>query len=101
MKIEIIPLIDLPMIKKNDDLSQLILSAIKKQGMEFQDRDVLVLCHVIVSKSEGRMIDLKTVIPSKASINFAEYTGKDPRLIEVVLGESRAVRRMGPGVLIT
>ena len=101
MSIQIFPVIGLPLIKKMDDLSKLIVSAIKKQGIEFLDGDVLVLCHVIVSKAEGRIIDLKTVTPSKSSINFAEYTGKDPRLVEVILNEARAIRRMGPGVLVT
>ena len=47
------------------------------------------------------MIDLATVTPSSPANNFATYTGKDPRVVEAVLRESRAVRRMGPGILIT
>jgi coenzyme F420-0:L-glutamate ligase / coenzyme F420-1:gamma-L-glutamate ligase len=101
MTISIVPVIGLPIVKVGDDLAKLVLEASSKQGTPILDGDVLVLCHVIVSRAEGRVIDLKTVEPSVPAANFAVYTGKDPRLVEVVLRESRAVRRMGPGVLVT
>ena len=99
--IGIIPINGLPIIKVRDDLAQLALEASSKQGTPIIDGDVLVLCHVIVSRAEGRVIDLRKIEPSVPAANFASYTGKDPRLIEVVLREARAVRRMGPGVMVT
>jgi coenzyme F420-0:L-glutamate ligase/coenzyme F420-1:gamma-L-glutamate ligase len=101
MSISIIPVNGLPIIKEGDDLAQLVLNASSKQETPIEDGDVLVLCHVIVSRAEGRTIDLRMVEPSVPAVNFAAYTGKDPRLVEVVLREARAVRRMGPGVLVT
>ncbi len=56
--------------------------------------------HVIVSRSEGKLVDLNDVKPSRAALNFVEFTSKDPKIVEVVLRESRAIRRMIPGVII-
>ena len=101
MTITIHPVEGLPIIKEGDDLAELLINASSKQGTSVTNGDVLVVCHVIVSRAEGRIIDLKSVEPSVPAENFAAYTGKDPRLVEVVLREARAVRRMGPGVLVT
>ena len=89
------------MVKQGDDLALLIHESMTKYGTPLINEDVIVLSHVIVSKAEGNLIDLRTVEPSAPAINFATYTGKDPRLVEVILREARAVRRMGPGVLVT
>jgi len=91
----------LPIIKEGDDIASLILRAAEAQGTPMRDGDIVVLSHVIVSRSEGRTVDLRDVKPSKTAERFAAFTGKDPRLVEVILGDSRAVRRMAPGVLIT
>jgi len=101
MMISIIPINGLPIVKFGDDLAKLALQTSSNQGTPILDGDILVLCHVIVSRAEGRVIDLKTIEPSVPAENFAAYTGKDPRLVEVILREARAVRRMGPGVLVT
>jgi len=101
MRIEVIGVTGLPIIEKGDDLASLIIGAAEDQDTPLMDGDIVVLSHVIVSRAEGRTVDLGKVEPSKAAERFAEFTGKDPRLVEVVLGDSRAVRRMAPGVLIT
>ncbi len=101
MSITVTPVLGLPVIKEGDDLAELILNAMNRSGNPVSSSDVLVVCHVIVSRSEGRVVDLKTVKPSQPALNFASYVGKDPRLVEVILGEARAVRRMGPGILVT
>ena len=89
------------MIKKGDDLPKLIFDSMKSSGNPLKDGDILIVTHKIVSKSEGRLIDLKTVNASQPAQRFAAYTGKDPRFVEVILRESRTVKRMAPGVLIT
>jgi len=91
----------LPIIREGDDLASMIVDAARVQGTELMDGDIVVLSHVIVSRAEGRTVDLKDVEPSPIAERFAEFTMKDPRLVEVILGDSRAVRRMAPGVLIT
>ena len=101
MNVQILPVQGLPIIKKGDDLALLIHDSMIKVGVPLISGDVLVLSHVIVSKAEGNLVDLKNVEPSKPASNFATYTGKDPRLVEVILREARAVRRMAPGVLVT
>ena len=101
MKVEIIGVTGLPIIGEGDDLAALILRAAGEQGTPLRDGDVLVVSHVVVSRAEGRTVDLREVAPSGAAENFAAFTGKDPRLVEVVLSDARAVRRMAPGVLIT
>lgn len=101
MTLLILPVAGLPMIRVGDNLAKLIFTTAKEAGYLLRDGDVLVITHKIVSKSEGRLIDLSTIKPSQAALNFAEYTGKDPAIVELVLRESRAVRRMAPGVLIT
>ncbi len=101
MSIEIIPVLGLPIIRSGDDLSLLIKQSIEKEGGLIQKGDIVVLCHVIVSRSEGNIVDLKTIQPSYVAKNFAEFTGKDPRLVEVILRESRAIRRMAQDVLVT
>ena len=101
MKVEVIGVTGLKIIQEGDDLAQLIVDAARNQGTPLEEGDVVVLSHVIVSRAEGRTIDLKTVKPSPIAERYAEFTGKDPRLVEIVLGDSRAVRRMAPGVLIT
>jgi len=88
------------MIKRGDDLAQLIFDKVK-DSRPLLDGDILVITHKIVSKAEGRLVNLASVEPSPPALNFAAQTGKDPRLVEIVLRESRAVRRVAPGILIT
>ena len=57
--------------------------------------------HVIVSRSEGKQVDLEDVTPSQTAFNYADFTGKDPRLVEVILNESKGVRRISQGAFIT
>lgn len=101
MKVQIIPVQGIPMVKKEDDLALLIHDSMTKWGVPLRSGDIIVLSHVIVSKAEGNLVDLRNVEPSASAFNFGAYTGKDPRLVEVILREARAIRRMGPGVLVT
>ena len=100
MPVQIIPLKGMPIIEPGDDLVKLTLESLESMDMSPKDKDVYVYSHVIVSRSEGKLVDLNDVKPSRAALNFAEFTGKDPKIVEVVLGESRAIRRMSPGVII-
>ena len=101
MSIQVIPLTGIPMISRGDDVSKLLIEAANRQETPIQDGDIIVITHKIVSKAENRLIDLATIMPSEPAMNFASYTGKDPRFVEEVLRESRAIRRMSQGILIT
>jgi coenzyme F420-0:L-glutamate ligase/coenzyme F420-1:gamma-L-glutamate ligase len=99
--VQVIAVEGLPLIRKGDNLAQLICSAAEKQHTPIQNGDVLVATHVAVSKAEGNIVNLDKVVPSKKANEIAKKTGKDPALVEVVLRESKDIVRMRDGVLIT
>jgi coenzyme F420-0:L-glutamate ligase/coenzyme F420-1:gamma-L-glutamate ligase len=88
----------LPEIRPGDDLAQLIAAA---AGSDLRARDVIVVAQKIVSKSEGRLVDLASVEPSSRAREIGARQHRDPRLIEVILGESAALLRHDAHVLIT
>jgi coenzyme F420-0:L-glutamate ligase/coenzyme F420-1:gamma-L-glutamate ligase len=90
----------LPLIKAGDDLAQLIVDCARAAAVIFQQSDVLVITSKIVSKAEGRRVDLRTVTPSPRALEFAEKTAKDPREVELVLRESVEVSRYRKGALL-
>ena len=90
----------LPEIHAGDDLARLIADAFARAGMTPSGSDVLVLAQKIVSKAEGRCVDLRSIEPSMRALELARATGKDARLIEVILMESHEVLRAVPNVLI-
>jgi coenzyme F420-0:L-glutamate ligase/coenzyme F420-1:gamma-L-glutamate ligase len=97
----VFPLTGIPIITKGNDLALIICQAAKKQGTPIQNGDIIVITHVIVTRAEGNIIDLKNVTPSTFATNVANSTGKDPRLVEVILRESKNIVRMHKGKLIT
>ena len=84
-KIQIIPVHHIPEIKHRDNLASLIVVALEKQKISFEDHDIVVITQKIVSKSEGRIIDLDTIAPSASALEIAKKYTKDPRYIELVL----------------
>lgn len=97
---EVIGVGGLPEIRLRDDLAQLIVDAARRQDTPLRDRDLLVVSQKIVSKAEGRVVRLSAVTPSPRAQAVAEEIGRDPRLVEVILGESRRIVRKDKGVLI-
>jgi coenzyme F420-0:L-glutamate ligase/coenzyme F420-1:gamma-L-glutamate ligase len=91
---------DLPLVGPGDDLAALIITALSRSGHEMTDRDVLVVAQKIVSKAEGRSVDLATVTPGPRAIALGAEVGKDPRLVEVILSESTRVVRSRPNLII-
>ena len=100
-EVRLIGLTGLPEVKPGDNLAACIAEAAARQGLALQDGDVLVVTQKVVSKAEGRLVDLRTVEPSDLARRIAAETGKDPRQVEVVLRESRRIVRMDRGVIIT
>ena len=91
----------LPEICEVDDLAKLVVDALLLRNTSLEDRDIVVITSKVVSKSEGRVIDLATIEPNAFAQRYAQAWDKDPRVVEVVLNESkRIVRQVGP-VLIT
>lgn len=99
--LEIIGLPQLPEVRPGDDVVGMIGNSIAEAGTGLRSNDVIVVTQKIVSKAEGRLVDLKTVEPSAFALDFAAQWNKDPRQVEVVLRESKRVVRMDRGVLIT
>jgi coenzyme F420-0:L-glutamate ligase/coenzyme F420-1:gamma-L-glutamate ligase len=100
MKIELLAIPHIPLIQPGDNLPGLVLAAAGAAAIAWRDRDVLVLAQKIVSKAEGRIVHLPDVLPSPRALELAGQTGKDPRLVEVILGESTEVLRVRPGLLV-
>jgi len=98
--ITLTPVPDIPMIRPGDDLARLMIAACEKDGLAPADGDIVVVAQKIVSKSEGRYVDLAKIRPSPRAVSLAAEVHKDPRLVEVILSESRRVVRKRPGVLI-
>ncbi|HTV79599.1 MAG TPA: coenzyme F420-0:L-glutamate ligase [Steroidobacteraceae bacterium] len=91
---------DIPPVRPGDDLATLTLEALERDGLRLQPADVLVVAQKVVSKAEGRQVDLATVTPGAKAREVAAIVRKDPRLVELVLRESRRIVRTAPDVLI-
>jgi coenzyme F420-0:L-glutamate ligase / coenzyme F420-1:gamma-L-glutamate ligase len=100
-RFEVIGIEGIGEVRPGDDVVRLVLAAAARQRTPVADGDVLVLSQKIISKSEGRLLRLSDVTPSTMATTFATELGRDPRLIEVILRESRRVVRMDRGVLVT
>jgi coenzyme F420-0:L-glutamate ligase / coenzyme F420-1:gamma-L-glutamate ligase len=99
-RIELVALKGVPLVHADDDLAGIILDALAHTGLTLEARDILVVAQKIVSKSEGRVVRLDTVEPSQRAMEIAPVIEKDPRLVEVILRESREVLRMRAGIII-
>jgi coenzyme F420-0:L-glutamate ligase/coenzyme F420-1:gamma-L-glutamate ligase len=91
---------NLPLFRPGDDLAAVVVAALRRQDIALRDRDVLVVAQKIVSKVEGRYVDLAQVRPGGRARDLAAVVDKDPRIVEVILSESEEVVRQAPGVLI-
>ncbi len=98
--LELIALVGFPLVQPGTDLLQVICDIVQTTGPELTDYDVVVVAQKVVSKAEGRYVDLAAVRPGAQALALAGQVQKDPRLVEVILGESRRVVRHRPGVLI-
>lgn len=89
----------IPDIRPGDDLAEQLLAAMDRGRLTFDDGDILVIAHKVVSKAEGRIVNLADVTPSAQALELSDTLNKDPRKIEVILSESsrvvRAVKRPG------
>ena len=97
----VLPLPGIPLVQAGDDLAAFICDACARAGITLQADDILVLAQKIVSKAENCFVRLAEVTPSAQAEALAEQVNKDPRLVEVILGDSAEVIRARPGVLIT
>ena len=100
MALTLTPLLNIPLVKPGDDLAALIVAALGSQGLVLESGDILVVAQKIVSKAEGRFVNLATVNPSREAVDLAQQVDKDARLIELVIQESKRILRFRPGTII-
>ncbi|TAK26093.1 MAG: coenzyme F420-0:L-glutamate ligase [Chloroflexota bacterium] len=99
--VSIVGLDGIPEVHPGDDLGAFIAEAADRSGTGLLDGDIVVVTHKVVSKAEGRLVDLSTIEPSPLAIHFAASAAKDPRQVEIALREARRIVRMSRGILIT
>ena len=99
-EVRIIGLDGIPEVRPGDDLTALILKAAADQDLAFQSGDIVVITQKVVSKAEGRIVDLDDIEPGVFAEEIAERWEKDARLVEIVLRESARIVRMDHGVMI-
>lgn len=94
------PVQNLPLIHPGDDLAALIIAHLEAQGERLQPGDILVVAQKIVSKAEGRLVKLSEVTPTAQAEELAELVNKDPRHVQAILDDSRAIIRIRKGLLV-
>ena len=99
-RLQIVALEGVPDISEGDDLCGIVLDAYEAGGLAPAANDILVVAQKIVSKAEGRRVDLATVSPSPEAERLARATGKDARVIELILSEAEEVMRTRPGLIV-
>ena len=100
MSLTLTSLLNFPLIRQDDNLADILVKSLRETQIELHDNDILVLAQKIVSKSEGRMVNLATVTPSQRAIELAQKADKDPRVMELMLQESNEVLRIRVGTII-
>jgi coenzyme F420-0:L-glutamate ligase/coenzyme F420-1:gamma-L-glutamate ligase len=100
-EVRIIGLQGIPNVAPGMDLAQVIAEAAQTQGLSFADGDIMVVTQKIVSKAEGRLVDLRTVRPSPFAVRVAAVQEKDPQVVEVVLRETKRVVKMAQRTIIS
>jgi len=100
MTLTFTPLPQMPLICLGDNLADMLLASLQIARITLEDSDIIVVSQKIVSKAEGRLVNLATVTPSKEAIELAKRSEKDPRLVELILRESKEVLRVRPGTII-
>lgn len=99
-RIELIGIPGIPLVQTGDNLAELIIQALQDNALPLCDGDILVLTSKIISKAEGRWVDLTTVEPDDEARRIAAQCGKDPREVAIILSEAESVSRVRQGVLI-
>ncbi|MBD3227985.1 MAG: coenzyme F420-0:L-glutamate ligase [Candidatus Lokiarchaeota archaeon] len=99
--IKILPIKKIPIIKEGDNVANIILSACDKEKIDLREKDILVIAQTIISKSEGRVVDIRDIKPSQFALNLSKRINKEPELVEVILRESNSIVKIGNGKIIT
>src|SRR3972149_642610 len=100
MALTLTPLPGIPMVQPGDDLAEFIRQALDRARIVLSDGDILVLAQKVVSKAEGRQVNLTSIVASSTAEELAKQIGKDPRVVELIIRESREVLRTRLGTIV-
>ncbi len=100
MTLTLTPLKDIPLIRQNDDLADIIINSLDRSNIVLEDKDIFVIAQKVVSKAEGRIVNLARIHPSQRALELGAQIEKDARLVELILRESKSVVRTRPGTII-
>ncbi len=100
MQLCLTPLLQIPLIRHGDDLADIIVAGLRESNITLEDGDILVLASKIVSKAEGRTVNLASVTPGERALELARRAEKDPRVVELMLRESAEILRVRVGTVI-
>jgi coenzyme F420-0:L-glutamate ligase/coenzyme F420-1:gamma-L-glutamate ligase len=100
MPLTLTPLQDIPLIRQGDNLADIIVNALQKNQIALENNDVFVIAQKIVSKAEGRAVNLAAVTPSQRANELARQIDKDARVVELILQESNEVLRTRLGTIV-
>lgn len=98
--LNITPLQNIPIIRQDDNLADILVDSLQSANVQLANDDILVIAQKIVSKAEGRMVNLATITPNARAIELAIQADKDPRVVELMLQESNEVLRVRKGTII-
>jgi coenzyme F420-0:L-glutamate ligase / coenzyme F420-1:gamma-L-glutamate ligase len=101
MEIQLIGLTEIPLVNEGDNLSDLILKSAQIQQISLLNGDILIVAETLISKAEGNFIDLESINPGKEAVELAKKTGKDPKLVEAIINQSREIVRVGPDFIVS
>jgi coenzyme F420-0:L-glutamate ligase/coenzyme F420-1:gamma-L-glutamate ligase len=100
MPLTLTPLQNIPLIRRDDNLADIVVNALQENNISLQDNDIFVFAQKIISKAEGRAVNLATITPSKRAMELSKQTDKDARVVELILQESNEVLRTRVGAII-
>ena len=100
MALTLTPIPNIPLIQPGDPLAEIVHERLTAAGLSLESGDILVFAQKVVSKAEGRLVNVSRVEPSPRALELAPQIEKDPRLVELILRESREVLRVRPGTII-
>lgn len=100
MPLNLTPLQKIPLIRQGDNLADIVVSSLQENKISLENNDILVFAQKIISKAEGRAVNLAEVVPSPRAVEIAGKIDKDARVIELILQESKEVLRTRPGTII-
>jgi len=100
MSLALTPLSGIPLIRRDDNLADIVVNALQENNISLEDNDILVFAQKVISKAEGRVVNLATITPSQRALELAKQTQKDARVVELILQESNEILRTRIGAII-